>query len=140
LAVAGNEDLTLAWLFLLAGKGSMAYVLIGMAARLLRLTASLLTSLAVRILALPWSMAGFAAEMRSTTELVATDIATANILQPTLLILEGLLSAHTPLLHKERAFGTSLIILVAVVGYLRMTACLCAFASVSARRRLGTAW
>jgi hypothetical protein len=112
----------------------MAHILVGMPASLLGLAARLLASLTVRILALPWSVARFATEVRTTTKLVATDITTANILQPALLILEGLLPAHTPFLHKKRAFGTSFIILVAVVGYLRMAACLCAFASVSARR------
>ena len=87
---------------------------------------------AVRVFTFSWSMAGFAAEVRTTAKLVATDITTANILQPALLILEGLLPAHAPFLHKERAFGTGLIILVAVVGHLRMPACLRAFASVSA--------
>ena len=112
----------------------MAHVLIGVPARLFGLAASLLASLAVRVFTFSWSMAGFAAEVRTTSKLVATDIATANVLQPALLILESLLPAHAPFLHKKRAFGTGLIILVAVVGYLRMSASLRAFASIAARR------
>lgn len=100
----------------------MAHVLIRMSAHLLGLSASLLTSLAVRIFALSWPVARFATEVRAATEFVAANIAATDVLQPTLLILEGLFPAHAPFLHKERAFGTSLIVLVAVVGYLRMAA------------------
>jgi hypothetical protein len=112
----------------------MAHVLVRVPARPFGLAASLLASLAVRVFTFSWSMAGFAAEVRTTAKLVATDITTANILQPALLILEGLLPAHAPFLHKERAFGTGLIILVAVVRYLRMSASLRTFASVPTRR------
>jgi hypothetical protein len=111
----------------------MTHVLVWVAASLLWLTARLLASLTIRILALSRAMAGLATEVRSTTKLVSADIAAANILQPALLVLESLLPAHTPLLHKERAFRTSLIVLVAVVGYLRVTAGFRAFTSISAR-------
>lgn len=78
-------------------------------------------------------MAGLATEVGTTTKLVTADIAAADILQPALLILEGLFPAHAPLLHKKRAFGTSLIVLVAVVRHLRVPACFGAFARISAR-------
>jgi hypothetical protein len=110
----------------------MTHVLVWMPASLLWLAAKLLASLAVRIFAFSRTMAGLATEVRSATKLVSANIATANILQPALLILESLLPAHAPLLHKKRAFGTSLIILVAVVRYLRVSAGFRAFASISA--------
>lgn len=111
----------------------MAKILVGVAANLLGLATRLLTSLAVCILALSRSMARLAAKVRAASELVATNLTATDILEPTLLILEGLLPTHAPLLHKKRAFRTSLIILVAVVRHLRMTACLCSLTGVTAR-------
>jgi hypothetical protein len=98
----------------------------------LGLATLLLASLAIRIFALSWAVTRFATEVRATTELVAAHVTAANILQPALLVLERLLPAHAPLLHKKGAFGTSLIVLVAVVRDLRVAACLRALAGVSA--------
>jgi hypothetical protein len=117
----------------------MTHVLIRMSTTLLGLTTRLLTSLTIGIFAFARSMAGFTTEVRSATELVTADIATADILQPALLVLEGLLPAHAPLLHKERTFGTSFIVLMAVVRYLRVAACFGTLAGVSTGRRLCTA-
>jgi hypothetical protein len=111
----------------------MTHVLVWVPTSLLWLTAWLLASLAICILALSRAMARLATEVRTTTKLMSADIAAADVLQPALLILESLLPAHTPLLHKKRAFRTGLIVLVAVVGYLRVTAGFRAFTSISAR-------
>ena len=110
----------------------MAHVLIWVATHFLGFATLLLASLPIRIFALSRSVTRFATEMRATTQFVATHVAAANVLQPALLILECLLPAHTPLLHKKGAFGTSLVVLVAVVRHLRVAACFRALAGVSA--------
>jgi hypothetical protein len=132
LAIASNEDLALAWLLFLAGEGSVAHVLVWMTTHFLGFATLLLAGLAIRIFALSRPVARFTTEVRSTTQLVATYVAATHILQPALLVLESLLPAHAPLLHKKGAFGTSLIVLVTVVRHLRVATCFRAFAGVSA--------
>lgn len=132
LAVASDEDLALAWLLFFAGEGSVAHVLVWMPTHFLGLATLLLAGLAIRIFALPRSMTRFAAEVRTTPQFVATHVAATDILQPALLILECLLPAHAPLLHKKGAFGTSLIVLVAIVRHLRVAARLRTLTGVSA--------
>jgi hypothetical protein len=111
----------------------MAHILIWMPTRFLGLATLLLTGLAVCVFALTRSVTRLATEVRTTTELVATHVAATDVLQPTLLILERLLPAHAPLLHKKGAFGTSLVVLVAVVRHLRVAACFRTLTGVSAR-------
>lgn len=70
---------------------------------------------------------------------MATYLTAADVLQPALLVLQGLLSAHAPLLHKERTFGTGLVVLVTVMWHLRVATSFCTLAGIPAWWRLGTA-
>lgn len=140
LAFAGDKDLAVAWLGLLASEWSVTRCLIWMTADLLLFATRLVTSLASSIFALALSMALLATEMHSALQLLSTDIATTDITKPALLILEGFLPAHAHLGCKEWALRACVFILMAVVSNLRMTAALWSFAGISARRWLSAAW
>lgn len=70
------------------------------------------------------------ARVRAAFEQFAADTAAAGVRQPTRLVLENLLAAETGLLRQIWAFGTGLVVGMAVVRRLGMTARLWAFAWV----------
>ena len=110
-----------------------------MTADFLLLAAWLLTRLTMRILAITRQMTGLEAVVRAALELLPAHFAAANISQPARLMLESLLTAHTPLLHKMRAFGASFIVLMAVVSYLWVSTCLRSIARIPTWRRFSAA-
>lgn len=117
----------------------MAYGFVWMTAYLLGLSAGLLTRSATSILTITFTVAGLCTEMGATFEFATTNLSTADILQPTLLIFETLFAAHAALLNQERTSWTAFIVHVAIVLDLRMTTCLGAVALEATRRRLGAA-
>lgn len=139
LALTGDEDLVGAGLVLFAGSRSVADGFVWVITSLLGLSARLLARSTSGILTLANTMTGLGAEVRAALELPATNLSTADILQPALLILQTLLAAHTTLFDKEGASGTALIVHVAVVLDLRVTACLGTIALEAAWRRLSAA-
>ena len=118
----------------------MTSVFVGMTTDALGLSASLLASNASSILAFAWSMAWLSTEMRAAFELLATNLATSNILKPALLILHQLLATHASLFNQERTLWTILIILMTVVLDLRVATRLGSVALHATWRRLSTAW
>lgn len=139
LALTSNEDLMSASLFFLASSGSVANGLIRVATSLLGLTTRLLARSTASIFAVTFTMAGLGTEVRATLELPATDLTTADVFQPALLVLETLLSTHAMLLNQERTSGTALIVHMTVVLDLRMPASFGSVTLEAAWRRLSTA-
>lgn len=84
-------------------------------------------------------MARLSAEVGATLELPSTNLTTADVFQPALLVLETLLAAHAMFLNQERTSRAVLIIHVTIVLNLRMTASLGTVALEAAWRRLSTA-
>jgi hypothetical protein len=117
----------------------VAQILVWMPTHLLGLTAWLLARLPICILALPVTVARFAAVMEATTQSLTTDLAAANVLQPAWLILERMLPTHATLLDQEWALRARLVILMAVVRDLLMSTRLRPGAWESTRRRFRTA-
>ena len=139
LALTSNEDLMSASLFFLASSGSVANGLIRVATSLLGLTTRLLARSTASIFAVAFTMAGLGTEVRATLELPATDLTTADVFQPALLVLETLLSTHAMLLNQERTSGTALIVHMTVVLDLRMAASFGSVTLEAAWWRLSTA-
>lgn len=86
------------------------------------------------------TMAGLGAEVRSTLQLFAANTAASDVLKPALLIFHCLLATHASFLHKERAFGTRFVVLVAVVRDLWMSTVFCSIARRPARWRSCATW
>lgn len=122
LTVTSDENLACTRFVFLARVGCMTGCFVRMFADLLWLATWLMALFAVCVLALPRSMAGPPAKVRSALELLTTDLAAANILKPALLMLQHLLATHAAAFYKERAFGAAFIVLVTIVLDLRMTA------------------
>ena len=101
----------------------MAELFAGMAAKFFDFTTQLLARLS-RIFTLARPMAWLSTEMRTAPEFPATYLATADISQPTWLILQSFFTAHAGLFHEERTFRAQLSITMAIVGDLRMAAVL----------------
>jgi hypothetical protein len=114
----------------------MADGLVWVLTSLFGLAAGLLTRSTPSIFAITLPMARLGAEMRATLELPTTDLSTAHVFQPALLVLETFLATHTALLNEERTSRTSLIVHVAIVLDLRMAARLGTIALEAAWRRL----
>ena len=115
-------------------------LLIGMIANFFRLTTRLLAWLSFRIFALSGSMARFTAKVRSTSQFLAACSATADILEPTLLILEHLLPAEALLFEQVWTFWARFVVLVTIVRHLRVPTWFRSIAGESTRRHLGTTW
>jgi len=77
--------------------------------------------------------------VRATLQCTSTNLTTSDFREPTRLVLHLMLSAKARLCCEEWAFGATLIVLVAIVRHLRMSARLRSFAIKAAWRRLGTA-
>ncbi|MCJ1247015.1 hypothetical protein MMC30_004226 [Trapelia coarctata] len=90
------------------------------------------------VFAFTGSMAKFSAEVGAAAKFSTTDLAATCVGKPAWLIFQVLLAAHAGLFHQEGAFGTGLLVAVAVVRDLRMTTILGSFAFKSARRRSST--
>ena len=116
----------------------MAELFAGMAARFLGFSTLLLARLP-DILTLAWSMAWLSTEVRPAPELLATNLATTDISQPTWLILQCPFPAHAGLLHEKWTFRARLSVTMAVVGDLRMATILWTLAFEPARWWRGTA-
>lgn len=110
-----------------------------MAAELLCLAAGLLAR-PDGILAVSRPVAGFLARVGATLQRFFADQSTSHVRQPARLVLEPLLPAETFLLRQEGAFGTTLIVRVAVVRGLRVAAGLGPFALKPTRRRFCATW
>lgn len=136
LALTSDEDLVGAGLVFFASSRSVTDGFVWVLANLFGLSAGLLARSTSSIFTLAVAMTRFSAEVRATLELSATDLSTADVLQPTLLVLETLLAAHTALFDKERAPRTALIVHMTIVLDLRMTACLGTITLEAAWRRL----
>ena len=101
----------------------------------------LATSLLTRfpgIFAISRFVAQLAAEVGATLELSATDFTTADVCKPTRLVLQPPLVAHATFLGQERALRTGLVIVMAVMRHLWMTAAFWSFALEPASGWLGT--
>jgi hypothetical protein len=138
LAFASDEDFVGASFVLLASSRSVADGLVWVIASLFGLTAGLLTRSTPSIFTLAFSVTRLGAEVRAALEFSATDLSTAHVFEPALLVLETLFATHTTLLDKERTSGTSLIVHVTVMLDLRMPASLGTIALEAAWRGLGT--
>ena len=136
LAFTGDEDLVGTSFVLFASSGSVADGFIWVATSLFGLAARLLARSTPSIFALAIAVTRLGAEVRATLELSATNLSTADVLQPALLVLETLLATHTTLFDKEGTSRTALVVHVAIVLDLRMTACLGTVALEAAWRRL----
>lgn len=112
---------------------------IGVTAYLLLLPTRLRASSSVRVFALPRTMARLAAEMRAALQLLATNITTPDVSQPTRLILQCFLPTHATLLAQEWALGARIVVLVAVVSYLWMTTSFWSLTGIPTRRGNSTA-
>ena len=117
----------------------MADSFVWMATCLLGLSTGLLTRSASSIFAITFAVAGFGTEMGATLEFSTTDLSTADILEPALLILETLLATHAAFLNQERTSWTAFVVHVAIVLDLRMATRLSAIALEPTRWRLSTA-
>jgi hypothetical protein len=97
LAFTRDKDLVGAGFVLFASSGSVADGLVRMITCLFGLSAGLLARSTTSIFTLAITVTRLGTEMRATLELSATDLSTADVLQPALLVLETLLAAHTAL-------------------------------------------
>jgi hypothetical protein len=136
LAFTSDEDLVGASFILFASSRSVTDSFVWVITSLFRLAAGLLARSTSSILTLAITVTRLGTEMRATLELSATDLSTADVFQPALLVLETLLAAHTALLHQEGTPRTALVVHMAIVLDLRMTTCLGTVALEAAWRRL----
>jgi hypothetical protein len=138
LAFASDENFVGASFVLLASSRSVADGLVWVITSLFGLAAGLLTRSTPSIFTLAFSVTRLGAEVRAAFELSATDLSTAHVLEPALLVLETLFATHTTLLDKEGTSGTSLIVHMTIVLHLRMPASLGTVALEAAWWRLST--
>jgi hypothetical protein len=137
LTFASDEDLVGAGFVLLTSSGSVADGLVWMITGLLGLATGLLTRSTPSVFTFAFSVTRLGAEVRAALKLPATDLSTADVLQPALLVLETLLATHTALFDKEGTSGTAFVVHVTIVLDLRMPASLGTIALEAAWRRLG---
>ena len=116
----------------------MAHLLARMTAALLGLAACLLACL-FRVLAQARAVALTPAMVRATTKHLPTGLTAPHVVQPARLVLESPLAAHANLLGQKGAFGTGLIVPVAIVRHLRMSTGFGSPAVESTSWRLGAA-
>jgi hypothetical protein len=140
LTFTSDKDLVGASFVLFTSTWSMADGLVWVLTCLFGLAAGLLTRSTPSIFTITIPMARLGTEMGTTLELPATDLSTAHVLQPALLVLETLLTTHAALLDKKGTSRTSLVIHVTIVLDLRMTARLGTIALEAAWRWLSAAW
>jgi hypothetical protein len=137
LTFASDEDLVGAGFVLLTSSGSVADGLVWMITGLLGLATGLLTRSTPSVFTFAFSVTRLGAEVRAALKLPATDLSTADVLQPALLVLETLLATHTALFDKEGTSGTAFVVHVTIVLDLRVPASLGTIALEAAWRRLG---
>jgi hypothetical protein len=137
LTFASDEDLVGAGFVLLTSSGSVADGLVWMITGLLGLATGLLTRSTPSVFTFAFSVTRLGAEVRAALKLPATDLSTADVLQPALLVLETLLATHTALFDKEGTSGTAFVVHVTIVLDLRVPTSLGTIALEAAWRRLG---
>ena len=93
-----------------------------------------------RIFTFSWAMTTLLARMDSALQALLADLSTGDGCRPAGLVLEHLLTTHTCLLNEVRTFWTGLLVAVAVVLSLWMTAGLWPPTLVRARWWPRTAW
>lgn len=105
----------------------------------LSLSTRLLARSASSVFTIAFTVAGLCTEMGATLEFSATNLSTADVFQPALLIFETLLATHALLLNQERTSWTAFVVHMTIVLDLRMTTRLGTVALEAARWRLGAA-
>lgn len=136
LAFAGNEDLVWAWLLFFARLREMA----GCQARVATNTELFATCLSAGVFTFSRPVALLLAFVCPTFERTSADLTAAYLSQPTWLILQNTLATQTRLGCQKSALGAWLVVLMAAVVQLRMTAILGSLALEATRRRLRTTW
>jgi hypothetical protein len=96
-------------------------------------------SLFARLVAFSWTVTLLLALMGTALEPSSTDLSTTGFVEPTRLVLEGILTTKARFGSQKWTLGTAFSILMAAVSYLRMTTIIGSVALESTRWRLSTA-
>jgi hypothetical protein len=98
------------------------------------------TRLPAGLFTLPWTMTLLLTFVSTTSECLATDVSATDIGEPTWLILQHIFAAQAILSCQKRAFGTILIVTVAVVSHLRVSTVFGTLTRETTRWWLCAAW